>query len=345
MIDICLMNDNYDKANYIYDWFIKYKDNSEKEHFDPINDVFNKYYVGRFFDLEMIGGKKNKEHFIKEYERFDYNKFKSKEKYKIEENREKNYYSDFLKNYQEIGKSISDYVNLVYQKVRSAHFILLDFFLNSENSYLGFDFISDIEKLKYRNNDFRTTWYFITSAVYDSVVKYSESGILAEFYESAVINSGDDPTRKNRQIIFLYKLFTFINSRITTFENHKGAILNCNVFNCRTTESACKVEKGSRCLLEIQGIIRKYLAEYHRIIEIFPSTRHEEEKLLKDNVELMDRIINQFYWLPEADWPIIQMQIDMLNQRLDTFRKGNLKKLKFSCAFINNEIEKRSKVY
>ena len=225
----------------------------------------------------------------------------------------------------------------VYDKIISFNFILLDFFLNKENTYLAFDFIKDIAKIKKKEGDFSTTWYFITSAVYDSVVKYSQSGLLAEYYESAVVNAGDDPTNKKRQIIFVYKLLTFIQARIRSFKGFHDSVMASKLLNC--TKKECK---NTQCLIENQTLFRKYLAEFGEIIKIFPG-EEAEEKQFRETVELLDSTINQFIWLPEADWPMIQRQIEHINSRLEDI--DDFKNRRFSCNYIREEIGNRSDIY
>jgi len=236
-----------------------------------------------------------------------------------------------------------NYAKKIYGKIANAHFILLDFFLNKENTYLAFDFIQDILDIKKQEGDVSTTWYFITSAVYDSVVKYSQSGLLAEYYESAVVCAGDDPTNNKRQIIFLYKLLTFINARLNSFKGYKGSIMKCRMLNnkaCGHSNDYCR--KPENCLFPVQSLCRKYTAEYDEIIEIFPGT--EEEKF-KEIVELLENIITQFLWLPEADWHMIQRQIEYLDLMLKREASEKYKNHKFSCRYIVKEMVRRSKIY
>ncbi|MCG2757780.1 MAG: hypothetical protein L6263_05050 [Desulfobacteraceae bacterium] len=245
-----------------------------------------------------------------------------------------------------------NYAWLVYEKIKESHFVLLDFFLNQENTYLAFDFIKDMAAIKRQEGDVSTTWYFITSAVYDSVVKYSQSGLLAEYYESAVVNAGDDPTNKKRQIIFLYKLLTFINARFANFKKYKDSIhekLFADLENdeakpyCKThkkKESECGKEE---CLRRLQDDIKRYLTEYNSVCSIFYDEK--DDKPLKVIVESLDNVIKQFIWLPEADWYMIQHQIDFINNKLSCLQDKSLKKCKFSCNYILKELEDRSEVY
>lgn len=246
-----------------------------------------------------------------------------------------------------------NYAWLVYEKIKESHFVLLDFFLNQENTYLAFDFIRDIANIKSKDSDDcqSTTWYFITSAVYDSVVKYSQSGLLAEYYESAVVSAGDDPTNKKRQIIFLYKLLTFINARLKNFCNLQETIYNrllkdkdedCEHWNRQ--EKKCE-KNGIKCLeKEMLGVIRRYLNEFNDVKDIFFPDETEIEKW-QDIVESLENVIKQFIWLPEADWYMIQHQIDFINNKLGGLQDRSLKKCKFSCNYIIEELRGRSEVY
>ena len=232
------------------------------------------------------------------------------------------------------------YKEFVYEKVRQAHFVLLDFFLDEHNTYLAFDFIHKISEIKRDKGDPSTTWYFITSAVYDSVVKYSQSGLLAEYYENAVVNAGDDPTNPKRQIIFLYKLLTFIQARIKSFEVFEEGVLKNKVFTCKEKTPNPGCTSCTRCLQQISSIPRKYLAEYEEVAKVFPSLAKEEVKKV---AELIIIIIDQFYWLPEADWAMIQMQIQLLNKTINELKGYN--KTEFKCEYILKELCKRSKIY
>lgn len=291
--------------------------------------------LGRFFELKMLGDTSWTK--ISELSNGDNFKNEKSETFHFKEFGEglEDYIGGNLKNQ---SKTKNQYFSKVYNLIREADFVLLDFFLNKENTYLAFDFIKDMAEIKKQEGDSSTTWYFITSAVYDSVVKYSQSGLLAEYYESAVVNAGDDPTNKKRQIIFLYKLLTFINARLNSFKGYKESIMKCRIFNkaCGHNNDYCK--KPEKCLFPVQSLCRKYTAEYNEITKIFPGT--EEEKF-KETVELLESIITQFLWLPEADWQIIQHQIDYINAKLKSIGEER----KFSCSYILEEIKKRSNIY
>ena len=279
---------------------------NKRDKLNPLIKLIKDFDLVDLFALEMIG---------ENDETFDHDRFKS-----IRE--------------ESVTKT---YANEIYREIGDAHFILLDFFLNRENTYLAFDFIKDIAEIKKKEGDYSTTWYFITSAVYDSVVKYSQSGLLAEYYESAVVNAGDDPTNKKRQIIFVYKLLTFIQARIRSFKGFHDSVIDSKFLNCTTKEC-----ENTQCLIENQNLFRKYLAEFGEIIKIFPG-KETEEKQFRETVELLDSTVNQFLWLPEADWPMIQRQIEFVNSKL-TGISGS-KNMEFSCSHIKCEIEKRSNIY
>jgi hypothetical protein len=293
----------------------------------------------KIFNLEMLGGHQieSKECFNPEYEKFEFNRFKGQSQPNLAKV-EKEYYKGFFDDKENKEKrNINTYSEFVYQKVKSAHFVLLDFFLNSKNTYLAFDFIKDIAQIKHDKKDFSTTWYFITSAVYDSVIKHSRSGLLAEYYESSVVSAGDDPTNKKRQIIFIYKLISFINSRIKNFKGLHDLIVSSEILNCEK-----KFCKDIICLQKHKDLFRKYLSEYDSIVKILPGKESSEEDF-KATVELLDSTVNQFIWLPEADWPMIQRQTEYINSRLK--RLDDFSGCEFSCGFINEEIIKRSQIY
>ena len=279
--------------------------------------------------------------FEREYEEFKFQKFKNNT---LLTKSEEKYHKAFIDKQNKTG--IKNYADLVYYKIKEADFVLLDFFLDNDDTYLAFDFIRDIADIKREKGDVSTTWYFITSAVYDSVMKYSQSGLLAEYYESAVVNAGDDPTNKKREIIFIYKLLTFIQARLRNFEGFEKAFYRIRLFkdDCGGKTDDCK--DPHKCFYPIQSLCRKYLVENNEITKIFPGTRQEQESF-KENVELTDNIINQFLGLPEADWPMIQRQIEHLNIRLEKRASDNSgeTKLKFSCKYILEELQKRSEIY
>ncbi len=331
------------------------------------------YKNSRFFETDYKDRKEKElkrfDYFERNFEEFNFKWFKyEKNFYNKDEDKEikkqsidEEYYelpvsqNDFLEVYREKGCAINTYADLVYHKIKSSHFILLDFFLNEENTYLAFDFIKDISKMKKQEGDYSTTWYFITSAVYDSVVKYSQSGLLAEYYESAVVNAGDDPTNEKRQIIFVYKLLTFIQSRLRSFNSYKTAIYThmlsdadeqgegvcCVAYSNKNIKTAGCLEncKEDKCLEKMQTHIKHYLTEYDNIWSLFYVEKHERD--YKDIAELLDDTIKKFLWLPEADWQMVQHQIDYINAKLKTLGENR----KFSCKYINDEIKRRSEIY
>jgi len=254
----------------------------------------------------------------------------------------------------------NNYAWRVYKEIKEAHFVLLDFFLNDENTYLAFDFIRNICDIKKIDENSSTTWFFITSAVYDSVVKYSQSGLLAEYYESAVVSAGDDPTNKKRQMIFIYKLLTFIKARLSSFDKYKKSIHE-KLFGDESNDSKSREkdiapQKCSEkyknngpppcdwesCLEGLQTNIKRYLTEFDDVASIFYDSSTKEIKVI---IESLDNLINQFIWLPEADWYIIQHQVDFINEKLKKIKDTNLNKCRFSCGYILKELKERSEVY
>jgi len=327
----------------------------------------NGFDLGDIFEIQMLGNtvykKKNGisgfyekyekdippiNRFEEDYENFKLKRFKESESLKEPEIE---YHKRFIGGKNNINVRSDTYFDLVYQKVKDAHFVLLDFFLDDDDTYLAFNFINDLCAMKKERNDTFTTWFFITSAVYDSVVKYSQSGLLAEYYESAVVSAGDDPTNNKRQIIFLYKLLTFINARLKNFCNLQKTIYDRLLKNkdkdCEhwdKQEKKCK-KNGIKCLeKEILGVIRRYLNEFNDVKDIFFPDETEIEKW-QDIVELLENVIKQFIWLSEADWYMIQHQIDFINNKLGGLQDRSLKKCKFSCKYIIEELKDRSEVY
>lgn len=334
----------------------------------PLLETFKNFDLQSIFEIEMLGDivyksddtgqpqfyKREFDNGLLKEREFDIKKLpdKSEEIFDYKEFKEQ------LQLYlEEDATKISKYTYplKVYEKIKSSHFILLDFFLNEENTYLASDFIKDISKIKKQEGDYSTTWYFITSAVYDSVVKYSQSGLLAEYYESAVVNAGDDPTNKKRQIIFVYKLLTFIQSRLRSFNSYKNAIYNymlndakeigkevcCVTAPNKNIKTAGCLENCRRdnCLEEMQTYIKRYLTEYDNIWSLFYDEKHKKD--YKNIAVLLDDTIKKFLWLPEAEWQMVQHQIDYINAKLKTLGENG----KFSCQYINGELEKRSEIY
>ena len=68
-------------------------------------------------------------------------------------------------------------------------------------------------------------------------------------------------------------------------------------------------------------------------------------KEIKIIMESLDNLINQFIWLPEADWHIIQHQVDFINEKLKKLTDKNFDQCKFSCNYIIEELRERSEVY
>jgi hypothetical protein len=321
----------------------KFVENAGLTLFDALATFFPEFED--VFTLEMLGGKSPSDgRLIKRYEKFHLTKF-------IDENcalndQEEDYHKSFL---EQDNADVNRYRDLVYRKIRSSHFILLDFFLNKEDTYLAYDFIQDIQDITDKETEKKESplvvWYFITSAVYDSVVKYAQSGLLAEHYESAVVNAGDDPTNERRQIIFVYKLLTFIRARIRYFKRHKD-VIEKRLLNKKGQCSEC--EKGNpceriKCLDRMLDSIRKFQNEYDSIYDIFYSEEFKRD--IKRVFEGLENIIKQFMWIPEADWPIIQRQIDFIDtlaEKIPDFKEGQRQ---FSCKNINDEMKKRSEIY
>jgi hypothetical protein len=295
-------------------------------------DVIDNFDLKFMFMIEMLGNITDKNGMLQFEDLAEGN-----DNEKVELFHYKEFRNDLKKIFRNKVDGDHNYAIKVYDKITDCNFVLLDFFLNKENTYLAFDFIKDIAKIKNEKQDSSTTWYFITSAVYGSVVNYSQSGLLAEYYESSVVNAGDDPINKRRHIIFVYKLLTFIQARIRSFKGFHDSVIDSKFLNCITKEC-----KNTQCLIENQNLFRKYLAEFGEIIKVFPGKETEEEQF-RETVELLDSTINQFLWLPEADWPMIQQQIEHINSRLEDI--DDFKNWRFPCNYIREEIRKRSDIY
>lgn len=220
--------------------------------------------------------------------------------------------------------------------IKKYHFVLLDFFLDSRDTYFAFDLIEELAKLRLNEEAEGTTWYLIASAVHDSVTRYAQSGLLAAYYQSAVVNSGDDPQK--REIIFLYKLLTFIDSRARSFKSFETGVLENKLFVCREQQ---KGKNCSKCLHQLTSMPRKYLAEYNDIKNVFPKLASEK---IRKIAELIILLVDQFFWLPEADWAIIKMQIMHLIQKRNE-ANGITDEREFSCQYIKEEMDRRAEEY
>lgn len=227
-----------------------------------------------------------------------------------------------------------DYRKKIYKKIKEAHFILLDFFLDKDDIWLAFDFIQEINKLKNEENENFITWFFITSAVHDSVSKYQQSGLLAEFYETAIVNSGDDCLNAKRTIIFLYKLITFMYSRYVNFIMYQKEIeelwSRCEDKKC--TEDACLQQKRS--------CITRYLTEFDSLSSILFSEKASADSYRKV-IERVQDTINKFLNLPQADWRMVQYQIDYIDANLKKYDQ----KHQFCCHYIIKSIESSAEIF
>ena len=253
-----------------------------------------------------------------------------------------------------------EYANKVNRRIKKSDFILLDFVLdNVDNTYFGFHFIKDIYRRKSLNPDPSPDWYFITSSADDIVLRYSQSGVLSEFYKYAVVNIGANPGKKS-QIIFIYKLLRFIYTRIHIFVTYHKFIKNffvtqktpSNLSGCPLGFSISKEIQNSplekhcfenkslkdKCLNAVLRYIELYLLEFDAVAPIIFNDSQKRDKY-KKIAKLLKDTIDKFYLLPRADWPIIQHQIDYINSSLK--EEGGF----FHCHYINKEIADRSEVF
>ena len=82
---------------------------------------------------------------------------------------------------------------------------------------------------------------------------------------------------------------------------------------------------------------QKYIAEYGEVPEVFKQEDIDID--FYDKVESIINIINNFFWLPDADWQLIQRQIELLNLKFEP------SKLEFSCKKIIKEMKIRCETY
>lgn len=230
----------------------------------------------------------------------------------------------------------SAYSENIYEAIHKHHFILLDFYLDDGGTYLAHDLIRKISDMKKEKGNIARVWYFVTSAVFDSVMKYSESGYLAESCDLSVVHAGDDPISSPRRIIFAYKLLTFIQARLQRFsEDWKRVtetLLLCSKKKCTALE----------CQKNIYHTIEKLLIEYDNIADICISDKKTKE-IKKEILQRFKDILDNFQWLPEADWTIIQQQIGLVNARINYI--PDLRGQRFSCTQITKTLVERSEIY
>ena len=233
------------------------------------------------------------------------------------------------------------YKNQIYNAIHQNHFILLDFYLDDGGTYLAHDLIDKISDMKREKGQINRIWYFVTSAVFDSVMKYSESGYLARSCDLSVVHAGDDPVSEKRHIIFIYKLLTFINARLKRFKVDLDCVQRSLYLNRANSScpSDCK-KTPANCLKKLYQTIERLLVEYDNIADIhFPDKIVEQKN--KVILERLKDILDDFKWLPEADWQIIDHEIDYLDDLLKDSNLGG----SFSCAYILNEIKRRASIY
>lgn len=232
--------------------------------------------------------------------------------------------------------------------------VLLDFFLSKSpnHQFLAHRFIRDYNAFKEKNNCFHTDWFFIVSEAYSDVLAYADAGSLSSFSGSTRVDFGDNPLNKKRRIVFLYKLLQLLTGRIIritgAWEKIEKLYLPRKKDLPHDQDRPCpcsrrKGEKGcadwKRCL--DNGII---------LIHQFKTAYEDEKKLGSDDhavhtrydnqfkmANSLENIITDFMWLPEADWPIIQRQIDFLRKNFPDYS--------FACEYICEELLKRSNIY
>ncbi len=99
-------------------------------------------------------------------------------------------------------------------------------------------------------------------------------------------------------------------------------------------KNVCRKES---CLESGLELIRQFQVSCEDEMAISSTNLYQEYEQKHDIAALLFLIINNFLWLPEADWAIVQRQIDLLDKK----DSGYL----FSCGYILEELKKRSNIY
>jgi len=89
-----------------------------------------------------------------------------------------------------------------------------------------------------------------------------------------------------------------------------------------------------QCFADIQRAISRFLAEDEGFMRLLVQWYEETKAVFK----LLDNTIDNFKVLPQADWQVIQHQIDFIRAKLAGFDG----ELDFHCQHINREIRERS---
>lgn len=236
--------------------------------------------------------------------------------------------------------------------------ILLDFFLSdSENhQFLAHRFIRDYNVFKEKSNCFQTDWFFIVSEAYNDVLSYANAGSLSSFSGNTRVDFGDNPLNDKRGIVFLYKLLQLLTGRITRISGAWGKIethflpQKPNSSDSDTAsqakicpdykEDAKNCPNWKECLDKGILLIHQFTAACEDEIRASQNIHELRTKKYNDLYQMaksLENIINDFLWLPEADWAIVQRQVDFLNKKFS--------KHYFACEYIQQELLKRSNIY
>jgi hypothetical protein len=233
--------------------------------------------------------------------------------------------------------------------------VFLDFFLSADKFFAAHDFIREYNHYKLEQDCFQTDWFFIVSAAHRDVLEYAQAGSLSSFSATTKVDFGDNPLLENRRFIFLYKLLQFLQSRVRRFNYSwrkiEGRFVSFEAKNSGLPTECKKCLAGSNgggrenfmnekafpCLENSMEIIRQFLLacadENSALVEIGS---------FQDNyviAQRLENILRDFLMRPEADWAMIQLQIDYLEKRFAS--RG----LKFICSFIIERLRERSETY
>lgn len=246
--------------------------------------------------------------------------------------------------------------------------IFLDFFFSEDPPLRAHEFIADYNAYKLENNCFQNDWFFIVSAAHRDVLGYAEAGSLSSFSSLTRVDFGDNPLLPNREIIFVYKLLKFLQSRsqrlelplAKIFAKFLGLSDSRRCADCAGSSFLCRLsspifdnlEMSKQCLRSGIKIVRQLLLACADESKVEVSLRLPSSKMqastesneisvneLQVLAQRLEHILLDFLGRPDADWAMIQLQITYLEESFATYG------LRFKCGYIIEEMVLRSKIY
>jgi len=216
------------------------------------------------------------------------------------------------------------------KKNREYNFILLDFFLDSQDSIQADYFIKILEDKKLEKKDFSKDWVFMISKYSDSFVKYLNSGTFSTVYPTVYIDFGAEP---NRGIIFVYKLLKFIKNRLDNFKKlHENIV---DTFLKKNEESSTSdKEEERKDFLKYLPILDELIKETSAIGDIFFKEPEKAEKIYLT----LKNLIEMYVTISPADVGRLIAQVNLLNLLVENAKMEKM----FADAkgFYNRKINK-----